>query len=134
MTDPIERVARVLCRYWAGAKRRNQASDNARIAIGEYKAWLTEQGIPIDKLLSGEMKAVPAWAVKEGESFEDACHRVAQLDYAGNPPVTPEENATLNAEYVEEVKRERCQERVGATESKKWALPGDKWPPKLKSS
>lgn len=66
-------------------------------------AKLTEQGIPIDKLLSGEMRAVDAeWCARaqlkmEGHAISHTDRRgtseafkQAQADYAGNPPITPE--------------------------------------------
>ena len=61
MTDPIERVARAI----NSAPVREKASKHrgmrqlAEAAVNEYKAWLAEQGIPMEALLSGEMVAVP---------------------------------------------------------------------------
>lgn len=76
MTDPVERVARALAKYnwsvedpdfeeWFGRLERfdpvlrTMLNQQAEDALEICKAWLTEQGVPIDKLLSGEMVARP---------------------------------------------------------------------------
>ena len=63
--DAVERVARAIYAWRPGTKKVSAWSDKqrehcctqARVAIAEYKAWLIEQGVPVDKLLSGEMRA-----------------------------------------------------------------------------
>lgn len=68
MADPIERVARKIYTWRPGTKKRSAWSDKqcehcctqAHAAISEYKTWLTEQGIPIDRLLSGKARVIPS--------------------------------------------------------------------------
>jgi len=101
MTDPIERVARAMvnAEEWSSFWSEAEAKILARHMITEHKAWLTEQGIPIDKLLSGEMRAVEYTA---GMARLDSDKIIkpfdgmisldeAQLDYAGGQIVTPED-------------------------------------------
>lgn len=62
--DPIERAARALVKaykeIWPGSwPAPQEAKELAGVCVAEHKAWLTEQGIPIDKLLSGEMVPKP---------------------------------------------------------------------------
>lgn len=130
MTDPIERVARWL------AEINHEDPDRAvawNIEGGEALEWVwhgykfiaaslidrfIQQGIPVEKLLSGEMKAVPAGFLEAAVPINNAerlvveyavmkcghetveltaavmnlreMRKQAQLDYAGNPPVTPD--------------------------------------------
>ena len=103
-TDPIERVARVIDRY--GTTHRNFRSE---MAIDEFKLWLTEQGIPIDKLLSREMVAVDrkemlivledaldhysplTSAQKQAQADCEAARKLAQADYRlTSDGITPE--------------------------------------------
>ena len=61
VSDAVERVARRICQFSHSPKYvRDNAMTHARLMVAEYNVWLTEQGIPIDKLLSGEMVAVPS--------------------------------------------------------------------------
>jgi hypothetical protein len=55
ITDPVERVARAIQDCF-DADAHDLAAAAATTAV--YN-WLTEQGIPISELLSGEMVAVP---------------------------------------------------------------------------
>lgn len=135
MSDPIERVAQAICFadgsaegpdgklilekacdceraefcYEVGGSLRPEMRGQALAAIEEYARYLTEQGIPIDKLLSGKLEAAPPvvvaagtrvvfrkpsdgemeWARKWCEDNADLIKQ-AQLDYAGGQVVTPE--------------------------------------------
>ena len=61
--DPIERAADKL--YAESEERYLGCEGSAEVVIAEYKSWLTEQGIPIKHLLSGEMVAVRAGGVPQ---------------------------------------------------------------------
>ena len=52
--DPVERVAQAMAEIG-----QVPTMFQCKAAIHEYKLWLTEQGIPVEQLLSGEMEAVP---------------------------------------------------------------------------
>ena len=97
MSDPVERVAQAL--YMMGVFDSRPKADRA---IDEYKRWLAEQGIALDKLLSGEMVAVDARTAERGKKVDEAVIALniavdkaeraeAQADYAVGPQVvTPE--------------------------------------------
>ena len=88
MTDPIERVAHFLEKIIG-----DEAGRCAAIAVPVYREWLRQQGIPIERLLSGEMVVIPydpecdcSRAVRNLKAFNEA-----QLDYALNADiVTPD--------------------------------------------
>ena len=88
MSDPVDRVAQAL--YMLGAF---DPRPKAERAISEYKSWLAEQGVPVDRLLSDEMRAVDTRTAERGEKVNEA---VIALNIA----VDKAERAEAQADYA----------------------------------